>query len=644
MTTLYTEQTKNVTKTWLLITFFIFVIFFGSTIQARAQEKTYNYKNIDFVFTVNEDSTVDVIEKETFDFQGNFHNAFRDLLLNKVDDITDIQVIDAETNLPIPFTVSHQNGEKKIEWHYDLTDTIHTWILKYKLHGAISFLKDHDEFYWNLLTDFSVPIDDVTAKVLLPREVDPNLLTWSLYNSNITHHTQDDLFSHPLDGKTFFFEVKNIPPFESITIAPGWPKGLVSQTAYFRDAIFTWWPIILSFILLFISIVFAFIYWFKTEKWRKGRGTIVPQYEPPQNFPPAIAEVLVKESVSKKTWPATLIDLAVRGYVTIEEDKPSFFSGNATRKPLFIIIIFVLFFEVFSDIFPIFPKIVNGLFSAIIFIAPLVVLFIFRWSKNYIVKRKKEDDINLKDFEKKYLQILFPSFDSSFSTKEMKKSQSKAREMYLQIKELEKDLYKEVDVDTNAYENKISKEKVAQRFLGFIFIFIWIAIVFSGSIGGLIGVKFFILIIAVFISALIITWFVKFEARLSREGAVMREDWLGFKMYLETAERYRMQNLTPELFEKYLPYAIIFGIEKKWAKAFESLNMNPPSWYGAYGGYSAGSSIGSFSGSRGFSVSAFSSSLSSSFASAMGSSGASGASGGGGGAGGGGGGGGGGAS
>lgn len=57
-----------------------------------------------------------------------------------------------------------------------------------------------------------------------------------------------------------------------------------------------------------------------------------------------------------------------------------------------------------------------------------------------------------------------------------------------------------------------------------------------------------------------------YTPRHNTKGALLTEKWLGFKLYLETAERYRMQNLTPEIFEKYLPYAMIFGVEKKWAK------------------------------------------------------------------------------
>lgn len=58
----------------------------------------------------------------------------------------------------------------------------------------------------------------------------------------------------------------------------------------------------------------------------------------------------------------------------------------------------------------------------------------------------------------------------------------------------------------------------------------------------------------------------------------------GLKMYINTAEKHRIEfHNDPEkylgVFEKLLPYAIIFGLEKKWAREFEDMYKEPPSWY-----------------------------------------------------------------
>lgn len=119
----------------------------------------------------------------------------------------------------------------------------------------------------------------------------------------------------------------------------------------------------------------------------------------------------------------------------------------------------------------------------------------------------------------------------------------------------------------------------------------------------------------------------------------MRQKLLGFKMFLSVTEKDRVKNLTPEMFEKYLPYAMIFGVEKKWSKTFEGMHMQPPEWYGV------APVMGAVSGTinTAFSPVSFSNSFSSAFTSAFASTGGAGGAGSGG-AGGGGGGGGGGAS
>ena len=50
----------------------------------------------------------------------------------------------------------------------------------------------------------------------------------------------------------------------------------------------------------------------------------------------------------------------------------------------------------------------------------------------------------------------------------------------------------------------------------------------------------------------------------------------GFKLYLTTAEKHRLnfeilEKETPELFEKYLPYAMALGVEEKWTEKFAAV-------------------------------------------------------------------------
>ena len=117
-------------------------------------------------------------------------------------------------------------------------------------------------------------------------------------------------------------------------------------------------------------------------------------------------------------------------------------------------------------------------------------------------------------------------------------------------------------------------------------------------------------------------------------GARAREATLGFKEFLERveSERYRKMITSPEMFEKFLPYAMAFGVADKWARAFESMNLQPPTWYVGTGGqFNVGDFASSMSSMATSAASTMSSSPSSSGSGGGGSSG--GGSGGGGGSG-----------
>ena len=403
---------------------------------------------------------------------------------------------------------------------------------------------------------------------------------------------------------------------------------------------------ILSIIIFLSCVIIGFVYWHKTEKSREGKRAIIPQYEPPQNLRPAMAEIIVKEKLTNRGLAATIIDLAVRGYVRIEEDKKKGkFEHIIKNIPRVIIVslIIVVIVSITSPKIPVSNSYNNLVYILFPFIG-LIIMYVFALfittpieNKNldYIITKIKpcENNLNLEDYEKKYLQALFSSKDY-FSTKELKKSQTKARALYEKIKKVKDKIYEETELDTGAFEVGLTIEKKKNIIFGILFFTVFFI---AGSVFAIESRQFLILILTTTISVISLYAFIKYEARLSDEGIKMKEDWLGFKMYLKTAEIYRMQNLKPEFFEKYLPYAMIFGVEKKWAKAFESMHILQPLWYTG-SAYAAGASSPS-NITNSFSPSAFSASFISSFTSVFSSSGASGASGGGGGAGGGGGGG-----
>src|SRR5581483_4022998 len=89
--------------------------------------------------------------------------------------------------------------------------------------------------------------------------------------------------------------------------------------------------------------------------------------------------------------------------------------------------------------------------------------------------------------------------------------------------------------------------------------------------------------------------FYHFSSARTAAGVRAKEHILGLKLYLQVAEKERIQKLqspdapymqsqpapekTVELFEKLLPYAMVLGVEEAWAKQFASIYTNPPDWY-----------------------------------------------------------------
>ena len=150
------------------------------------------------------------------------------------------------------------------------------------------------------------------------------------------------------------------------------------------------------------------------------------------------------------------------------------------------------------------------------------------------------------------------------------------------------EIIEEANIDNKIYEVTLKQEEWKTAY---IFIIIFGAFFLYGYVQEFIT-QFIVLSIVIVICAITYYIFTRYEARLSAQGRILRDDWLGFKMYLETAEKYRLERqLSPALFEKYLPYAMVFGVEKKWAKTFENMALPPPTWYGG-GTYVSGSSSG----------------------------------------------------
>jgi len=98
------------------------------------------------------------------------------------------------------------------------------------------------------------------------------------------------------------------------------------------------------------------------------------------------------------------------------------------------------------------------------------------------------------------------------------------------------------------------------------------------SIFGLAPGSFFA---AAILTGLIIIGFGWFMPARTVLGGRALEGVLGFEEFLSRVEADRLDRTikTPEMFEKYLPYAMALGVEKNWVRAFEHIYRQSPEWY-----------------------------------------------------------------
>ena len=88
-------------------------------------------------------------------------------------------------------------------------------------------------------------------------------------------------------------------------------------------------------------------------------------------------------------------------------------------------------------------------------------------------------------------------------------------------------------------------------------------------------------ILSALITAMMIWWAGMVMPARSVAGARVLGKVRGFRDFLARVEKGRLEKLddSPQLFEKYLPYAMALGVESRWAEAFASIAVPPPNWY-----------------------------------------------------------------
>lgn len=179
---------------------------------------------------------------------------------------------------------------------------------------------------------------------------------------------------------------------------------------------------------------------------------------------------------------------------------------------------------------------------------------------------------DLSVFEKQLLEIIFPSGVGQIVPFATARGALNTHEHAL-----ERTLYQEVE-QRGLFRK--SPEAIRNRWQ-----VIAIVITSISIVGGILGSQFiswWILLPALTVTALSIV--LRLTARTmpqrSAAGAEANAKWRAFERYLRDLETYDSLDTAKANYERYLPYAIAFGIESQWIERFNSAGYAPiPTWY-----------------------------------------------------------------
>jgi len=477
---------------------------------------------------LNKDASFIVTENIVYDFgDAQKHGIYRDIIYkynarggNFALRISNISVTDENDN-PYNFETSNSGNYLDIKIG-DANQTItgaHTYKIQYTVARAINYFGDHDELYWNATgNEWQVPILKSSATIEFPGEFLAEDISSTCF-AGAFGSTDACTARRLLGNKNNYvtgaeFRQNTLSEQSGLTIVVGLPAGTLAKPTLWQTI---WETIKDNFILLLPAFVFIYLYWrwYKYGRDPKGKGTIVAQYEAPDDLTPAEVGLVYNEKVQAKDMSAEIISLAIRGYMRI----------NRTEKGL-----------------------------------------VFKSPEYEFEKLKPGDDLS-KDFDKELYDGFFKSGD--------KVTLSDLRDNFYKNYAAAKAMVYQGTTKAGYFGKDPGRVRVVYITLG-VLSFFWAF--FIGAFFGALGIASFL------VCGIMIFIFGMFMPARTQKGVDAKEYIEGLKLYMTVAEKDRINfhnapEKNPQRFEKLLPFAMALGVENEWAKQFEGIYNQQPSWY-----------------------------------------------------------------
>ncbi|HSW91106.1 MAG TPA: DUF2207 domain-containing protein [Candidatus Saccharimonadales bacterium] len=471
-----------------------------------------------------------------------------------------IQSVTDETGIPLSYSDANSTSETTVLRIGDADTYVHgekTYVITYAQHDVTRYFGDtnDDEFYWDVNgTGWTQQIQRVQARVFIDEAIGSSVTgKTSCYQGYVG---SKDACSSTSNGTPMVFSsTRVLQSGENVSFAVGFTPhtfGEYQQTASekFWAAVVMIWLVALvigSFAAL-LAIVWMSVVRNRLMKRARGRSTIIPEYLPPKDTSVTVSAFVLKRSTAAMT--AQILDLAVRHFVKIYQTKEKSFM----RLPEYEL-------EIVKD-----------------------------------VSRLSEEEHRL-------LESLYgskkPSVGSRFSMKKLQGDYSIGKRLNKDRESLKNRVRNIYDL----YEKAAIEAKGFQR---------------AAMVMLILGILTFSPLLVI---AAVVGFVYAYTAwPLTEKGAELRDYLLGLKLYIDVAETDRITMLqSPEgaekvgqidennpgqlvkLYERVLPYAVLFGVEKEWLKqlgAYYDTTNSQPDWYAGNSAFNAvvfASALGSFS-------------------------------------------------
>lgn len=191
-----------------------------------------------------------------------------------------------------------------------------TYRIEYTQQHVVRDVGDVQEFYWDVNgTGWNQPFGAVSATVRFDPSIPADALTgaFSCYRGGYGDDAPADVCE--LDGGSLTAIATDLGPRENLTFAVAFAPGTFAQPP---DPSLSWVFTVLPWVLLggLVFVLCCAIY-LRTRVWRdaKGRGIVIPQYAPPKDMHPMLAAELLGKS--REALPAQILGFAVDRIVRI---------------------------------------------------------------------------------------------------------------------------------------------------------------------------------------------------------------------------------------------------------------------------------------------------------------------------------------